>query len=820
MNGQLSRLKSLSLVALCAAFFSASAELSAQTVTMENALLVGAGLDGNPHVIARATDESTNRDSFFAFAQAFRGGVSVAGGDVNGDGIEDIIVGAGPGAGPHVRIFNGKDLSQMANYYAYDSAFKGGIVVASGDVDGDGDDDVITGAGAGGGPHVKVFEGDSSDVLESFFAFDPGFHGGITVGSVDIDGDNKDDVIVGAGPGAGPHVKVFRGTDKTLLRSFYAFDEDFRGGVFVAGGYVNSDDNGDIIVGAGPGAGPHVAIFDGASSQVLESFYAFAPAFRGGVRVGATDRDETGSTQIIAGAGNGGDSHVAVFQVGEVKQKALKDFYSFPGYDGPVSVSGFSVPVSTTQCNDGVDNDKDGAIDLKDFSCGNNPSHNDESTPKAQCQDGIDNDNDGLIDLKDPGCGGDPNHNDESTKAAECQDKIDNDKDGAIDLEDFSCGGIPTHDDESTPKSQCQDGIDNDGNGLIDLNDPSCTNAQDNFEGNGETSLALVAECITENTNGTRTAYFTYNNRSGAAVSTDVENFYTPTIIEAKPVKTFKVGVCKGCSSATFSGASVTWTVTTGTTGTSAATATTDTAKCAPVAPLLSCQGYQDGKIRVKSGWNNPNPFTMYIPIGTLNTFAPGGDVGQPVEFLSGNIPGAFDVTLARNESATSWSLNGSQVSSKGAPVCAGECLDTATGAITGQLNEIAQQLADLTRKAAKNLEAAASDEAVDADRARRDAAQYEQEAMTLTLQFPAVIKNCPEAPLFCETVDRGPTIAALQGLYAQERNTVKRVQSRAYFRKTGKTNRNDALIKKAVTLEQQGLAELAKLPRFATECK
>lgn len=778
-------------------------------------------MDGNPHVIARASDESVDRESFFAFAQAFRGGVSVAGGDVNRDGVEDIIVGAGPGAGPHVRIFDGRTLTQLANYYAYDPGFRGGITVASGDVDGDGDDDVITGAGPGGGPHVVVFEGSSSHVLQSFYAFDQAFRGGIRVGSIDIDGDNKDDIIVGAGPGAGPHVKAFRGTDDALLKNFYAFEPEFRGGVSVAGGYVNGDDKGDIIVGAGPGGGPHVAIFDGATNQVLESFYAFAPEFRGGVSVGATDRDETGSTQVIVGAGAGGDSHVSVWQFGEVSGKAIKNFYSFPGFDGAVSVAGFSVPLSTTQCNDGIDNDKDGAIDLKDFSCGGNPTHNDESTPKAQCQDGIDNDNDGLIDLQDPGCGGDPNHNDESTKVAQCQDKIDNDKDGAIDLTDFSCGGVPTHDDESTPKSQCQDGIDNDNNGLIDRNDPSCTDAQDNYEGTGETTLALVAECITENTNGTRTAYFTYNNRSGVEVSSGVENFYTPTIIDAKPVKTFKTGVCKGCSSATFSGPSVTWTVKTGSTGTSTATATSSTTKCAPVQPLLNCQGYQSGQIRVKSGWNNPNPFTLYFPVGTLNNFAPGKeDVGQPVEFYSGNVPGAFDVTLARNESSTAWSLNGTQVSSKGSPVCSGECLDTPTGAITGELNEIAQQLADLTRKAAKNLEAAASDEAVDAERARQSAAEYEQEAMTLTLEFPAVIKNCPEAPLFCETVDRGQTIEALKGLYAQERNTVKRVQSRAYFRKTGKTNRNDALIKKAIALEQQGLAELAKLPRFATECK
>ena len=56
---------------------------------------------------------------FFAFDPAFRGGVHVALGDVTGDGEPDIVVGAGPGGGPHVRVFDGVTGADVRSFFAY-----------------------------------------------------------------------------------------------------------------------------------------------------------------------------------------------------------------------------------------------------------------------------------------------------------------------------------------------------------------------------------------------------------------------------------------------------------------------------------------------------------------------------------------------------------------------------------------------------------------------------------------------------------------------------------------------------------------------------
>jgi hypothetical protein len=254
--------------------------------------------------------------SFMAYDSSFTGGVRVAAGDVNGDGKADIITAPGSGGAPTVKVFDGATGNLIRSFSAYGNGFTGGVFVAAADVNGDGKADIITGEGSGGRPQVKVFDGATGKTLSSFLAYDNAFAGGVRVAAADVNGDGTPDIITGAGPGGGPHVEVFDGRTNAVIRSFYAYASSFTGGVFVGGADVNHDGKADIITGAGPGGGPHVQAFDAVTSAAIQSFYAYSPTFAGGVAVGGGDMNGDGWGDILTGPGAGTGPLVEEFGTG------------------------------------------------------------------------------------------------------------------------------------------------------------------------------------------------------------------------------------------------------------------------------------------------------------------------------------------------------------------------------------------------------------------------------------------------------------------------------------------------------------------------
>src|SRR5262249_52708675 len=146
-------------------------------------------------------------------------------------GFADVVVGAAFQG--HVKIFNGTNGALLFSQFILPGTV-GPISVAAGDVNGDGFADITVGAGPGvTATQVTVLDGKTGTVRGALTAF-PGFTGGVVVGAVDRNGDGLDDIVVGAGIGApGGHVKVFSGQTLALIDSFFAFN--FPTGLSVGG---------------------------------------------------------------------------------------------------------------------------------------------------------------------------------------------------------------------------------------------------------------------------------------------------------------------------------------------------------------------------------------------------------------------------------------------------------------------------------------------------------------------------------------------------------------------------------------------------------
>jgi hypothetical protein len=313
----------------------------------------------------------------------FSGAVRVANGDVNRDGVDDIITAQGPGfdSGSRVTIFDGATalgggILVIADFFAYSSAagagqtpgFNGGVFVASGDFNGDGFDEVVTSPGAGARGHIKVFNfnnnnntflGSNPTLRASFFAY-PGFAGEVRITTLTrIVGIAPSTFLVTAS-GAGTtqsDVRLYQnafniggvpdGVTVPPALQFFPFP-GYAGGLSVAAGDTDLDRSDELFVSTNGGL-PIVRVFN--INSVISSFAATTPpptreflpfpGFFGEVRLGAADVDGDGRVEVLTSTGSSpgaAGSHVKAWNVTNTPFE-LRSFFAYEGYIGGVWLS-------------------------------------------------------------------------------------------------------------------------------------------------------------------------------------------------------------------------------------------------------------------------------------------------------------------------------------------------------------------------------------------------------------------------------------------------------------------------------------------------
>lgn len=295
----------------------------------------------SPEVKIINTQEIGNIKSIMAYAETFKGGVSIAVCDLDGNGYEEIITGAGPGGGPQVRIFDSLGRAKFTpGFFAYDISFRGGVNVACGDLDGDGFAEIVTAPKSNGGPHIRIFNRYGEPIFTpGFFAFDPAFKGGVNIAIGDIDGGGLKEIIAAPASDAEPRVKLFNRYGNVLDFDIFPFHPEFYGGVSLAVANVDGGIEEELILAVHSQDSSLVKVIKpGKPIPPLGEWLAFPESYKGGINVAGGDVDNDGFDEIIVSANSGGGPHVKAFEAyGE--EKSINLFVYEQDFRGGVNLS-------------------------------------------------------------------------------------------------------------------------------------------------------------------------------------------------------------------------------------------------------------------------------------------------------------------------------------------------------------------------------------------------------------------------------------------------------------------------------------------------
>ncbi|MFC1721305.1 FG-GAP-like repeat-containing protein [Patescibacteria group bacterium] len=320
-------------------------------------IAIAAGKNSGPHVRMFSKAGAAEKIDFFPFKQDFRGGLTIDGGDIDGDGREDLAVAPRSGGQARVRVYKtNEDREIIVEFLAFPESFQGGANLALGDYDGDGKDEIAVAPGTAGAPLIKFFEADGTSMNKDFYAFGEKEKGGANIAAADFDGDGIDELIVGRGPfGGTPYVKTYRvdQAKETIIASWKAYDEGFWGGVKVGAADLDQDGRDEVVTAPGWGGGPHIKGWTSQGKLHKLNNLVYASDFRGSFNFDAGDIDRDGKTEIVTvpdkkpGTGRLDFFRYIDVSLGEQRLRAFENGEEVKTYLVSTGTSEFPTPTGT-----------------------------------------------------------------------------------------------------------------------------------------------------------------------------------------------------------------------------------------------------------------------------------------------------------------------------------------------------------------------------------------------------------------------------------------------------------------------------------------
>jgi hypothetical protein len=312
-------------------------------------VLVSGAADGRVYVYARGEDGNLayTGQAFTPFS-GFTGTVRTAVADFDGDRVADYAFATGAGTAARVRIMNGATGADILPPTTVLGGFGGGAFVAAGDLDKDGRAELAFSADAGGLPVVQVDRLESGQLVQisTILPLHSASRSGVRVAMGDLNRDGADELIVSAGAGWAPRVRIYDGSALAagetveMVPGFLAFGWSMWYGVNVAAGDVDGDGHDDLVVSLDAGGHTKVRVWSGASITTTSStpvnrlptyqqFFANGLGSRDGIRTVVRDIDGDGRAEVVTSAAGGSASWLRVLSVSDSGVQALNALWPF-----------------------------------------------------------------------------------------------------------------------------------------------------------------------------------------------------------------------------------------------------------------------------------------------------------------------------------------------------------------------------------------------------------------------------------------------------------------------------------------------------------
>lgn len=295
-------------------------------------IIASAGVGDSPSVeiIKNNGDIKTN---FLAYSSNFKGGVNAISADVNGDFNGEIITAPFSSLESYIKIFDSNNKLDK-QFLAYPKTFKGGVNISSIDLNGDGEYEIVTAPAKSYDPQIKVFDEYGNQKL-SFLAYAKGFRGGVNIATCNLDGDSNYSIVTAPASSGGSHIRIFDKNGK-LEKEFFAYNKNIIGGFSISCSDINNDGKDEILVVNNKSSNLVLDAFDGSGKKIKNITLSQSSSLKNYNIAFIKNIDEYKQKIILAPKGIG-NSEIKIF---DVSGKLLTSFYvDSKGLNGGVNIA-------------------------------------------------------------------------------------------------------------------------------------------------------------------------------------------------------------------------------------------------------------------------------------------------------------------------------------------------------------------------------------------------------------------------------------------------------------------------------------------------